>query len=506
MEPSSTAAAWLSFTATAIGLGSLISQASAIRGQMDPFYNTRGAEHLGTWVSRQLSSPWYRIARPSPIGPKIIAKLTGGFCGLNVIHVSRLPFEQTGKANWTALLAVLHKRQLLAARTPPFEPALVDKKEGVYVVEIEGVPNVPTESPSWSSLQTRPLVRHGSTACTVVSRATLITLLSLTNARCIFRHSGAAGHRAAYASYSGQWYIEWPIGAPAVVHFAAHDSHALAADVYPASFERRIDKCIQMTAGIVVASKSSEFNCAFPGRKPPGIWLLEYQPKGFPAAHGSRHLYNMMGGKVYEVDFLYARALVDEKHLSPDYVRLALPSKETGQAATLCVPRMEQSKLTHSMDCLPWSPLSWSVHRGLRDLLIAFSKPTMDRFRKRFAQKLQDIVHQTPEKLEARGWERHFVRESMPDIVYSSVMAGAGDSGDAVRIETDTALLFWDGPMSGLDETNFWRQQLESGYPDVEEPFPPQMMIALTKCFVLEWSIEFNYQIYHDFPTELLFG
>lgn len=117
------------------------------------------------------------------------------FCGLNVIHVSRLPFEQTGKANWTALLAVLHKRQLLAARTPPFEPALVDKKEGVYVVEIEGVPNVPTESPSWSSLHTRPLVRHGSTACTVVSRATLITLLSLTNARCTFRRSGAAGHR-----------------------------------------------------------------------------------------------------------------------------------------------------------------------------------------------------------------------------------------------------------------------------------------------------------------------
>lgn len=160
MEPSSIAAAWLSFTATAIGLGSLISQASAIRGQMDPFYNTRGAKHLGTWVSRQLSSPWYRIARPSPIGPKITAKLTGGFCGLNVIHVSRLPFEQTGKANWTALLAVLHKRQLLAARTPPFEPALADKKEGIYVVEIEGVPNVLTETPSWSSLQTRPLVRH----------------------------------------------------------------------------------------------------------------------------------------------------------------------------------------------------------------------------------------------------------------------------------------------------------------------------------------------------------
>ena len=146
------------------------------------------------------------------------------------------------------------------------------------------------ESPSRSSLPTRPLVRHGSTACTVVSRATLITLLSLSNARCIFRHSGAAGHRAAYASYSGQWYIKWPLGGPAVVHFSPHDSHSMSSDVYPASFERRIDKYIQMTGGVVVAPDSSKFKCTFPGRKPPGEWILEHQPKGFPGAHGSRHL------------------------------------------------------------------------------------------------------------------------------------------------------------------------------------------------------------------------
>lgn len=49
MDPSNTAAAWLSFTVTAIGLGPLMAQVSAIREQMDPFFNTRGAEHLGTW-------------------------------------------------------------------------------------------------------------------------------------------------------------------------------------------------------------------------------------------------------------------------------------------------------------------------------------------------------------------------------------------------------------------------------------------------------------------------
>ncbi|KAL8671637.1 MAG: hypothetical protein Q9168_003864 [Polycauliona sp. 1 TL-2023] len=505
MDSSSTAAAWLSFTVTAIGLGSLMSQASAIREQMDPFHNTRGAEHLGTWVSRQLPSPWYRIARPSPVGPKITAKMSDGFCGSNGIHVSRLPFERTGKANWTGLLAILHKRQLVAARSPPFEPALANKREGVYVVEIEGAPNVPADSPSWASLETRPLVRHGSTACTVVSRATLITLLSLCNARCIFRHSGAAGYRATYPSYSGQWYIEWPIGAPAVVHFTAHDSHSLSSDVYPASFERRIDKCVQMTAGVIVAPGPNSLKCAFPGRKPPGIWLLEYQPRGFPGAHGSRHLYNMMGGKVYEVDFLFARRCTVENDLPPHELKLTLPSKEKGQNATFCIPSKEQQMLAHLMDCLPWSPLSWSIHRGLRDLLLAFSKPTMNKFRRSYAQTLRDVVHQTPTKLEARGWEPKFIRESMPDIAFSSVMAGAGDSGDAVRIVTDVALLSWEGPMKELDETSFWREQLNLTS-DNEQSLTPQMVIALTKCFVLEWSIEFDYQIYHDLPTELLFG
>lgn len=100
---------------------------------MDLFYDIRGVEHLGTCVSKQISSPWYRIGRSSPVGPLLTAKLTCGFCGYNIIHVSRLLFEQNGKANWTALLAVLHKRRLLAARTPPLQPAIAEKKEGIYV-------------------------------------------------------------------------------------------------------------------------------------------------------------------------------------------------------------------------------------------------------------------------------------------------------------------------------------------------------------------------------------
>ena len=70
---------------------------------------------------------------------------------------------------------------------------------------------------------------------------------------------------------------------------------------------------------------------------------------------------------------------------------------------------------------------------------------------------------------------------------------------------TDAALLSWDGTPTGLDKTTFWREQLRSPS-SADVSLTPQMVIALTKCFVLEWSVEFDYQIYHDLPTELLFG
>ena len=33
----------------------------------------------------------------------------------------------------------------------------------------------------------------------------------------------------------------------------------------------------------------------------------------------------------------------------------------------------------------------------------------------------------------------------------------------------------------------------------------PTAVIALVKCFILEWRIEFDYRMYDDLPTELAF-
>lgn len=512
MDAAATNAGWLTFMVTAIGLGSLITQASAIQDRLDPYHTSRNEEHLGTWIKRQPKKAWNQIARPTPVGPVVYAKLADGFCGFNVIGVSRLPLEKPGNATWTAVLAIFHER----APSPVYESGTrayktdtqadftvkhSEERPTVCAINIEPDVCPRQEMQSWTSLQARPLTRHGSTTCILISRTTLITILALCNGRTMFRYSDASGHRASYASYCGHFYIEWPLGAPAVVHFHPHDSHTTSTDVYPLMFRVRVNKCVQMMAGVITSADGTSFQCAFPGRKPPGTWVLEYQHKGFPGAHGSRHLYNLMGGKVYDVDFLLARR-VDEEG-SSGVMELRLPSMEKNTQLSMLIPEPEQGVLEQALDCLPWSSLSWSIHRGLRDILVAYAKPTMDEYRQNLASRLRDFINGQPQQLEANGWSADFVRGAMAELAASSVLAGSGNSGDSVRVVTDTALLLSDKDSFELDETNFWRRERHSL--SKGSWLPTTAIIALTKCFVLEWSNEFDYQMYHDLPPELLF-
>lgn len=110
---------------------------------------------------------------------------------------------------------------------------------------------------------------------------------------------------------------------------------------------------------------------------------------------------------------------------------------------------------------------------GLRDILVAFAKDRMDRYRSRLAETLRSAVRKWPERL------------------------------DAVRIVTDLALTLWDGTVSQLDEMAFWRyRHSDSGF----SALSPTAVVALVKCFVLEWSIDLDYQMYHDFPLEIYLG
>ncbi|KAK7753425.1 hypothetical protein SLS62_004716 [Diatrype stigma] len=233
-------------------------------------------------------------------------------------------------------------------------------------------------------------------------------------------------------------------------------------------------------------------------RKAPGTWVLEHRPKGFQGAHGSRHLYNMLGGKAYEVDYLFVRAITDQNGPEQTHV-LTLPSTEKNQVMRLMIPPQEEDIIKHALDCLPWNSLSWSIHRGMRDILVAYAKPVMDAHRHQLAHLLQQTVVEKAHLLHARGWDLQFVRDAMGYMAASAILAGEGNSGDSVRVVTDiVAVMVGDPNLARLDEVNFWRRS--------EVVFDTEAIIALTKVFVLEWSNEFDYQMYHHIPMSFRFG
>ena len=211
---------------------------------------------------------------------------------------------------------------------------------------------------------------------------------------------------------------------------------------------------------------------------------------------------------MFEVDFLLARRCENESQDSEN-LALVLPSLEKNTTLSLLVPKVEQGILEHCLDCLPWSWLSWSVHRGLRDILVAFAKPTMNNLRSALASALHSAAEENKSRLQAKGWAPEFV-DVMADMASSSVLAGGGNSGDIVRVVTDVALLLWDvsNDPRGLDETRFWRQERQRQAEPVEGKvqLSTDTVIALTKIFVLEWSVEFDYQMYHDLPPRILFA
>ncbi|KAK1768406.1 hypothetical protein QBC33DRAFT_618615 [Phialemonium atrogriseum] len=169
--------------------------------------------------------------------------------------------------------------------------------------------------------------------------------MCITNAPKVF--TDTAGFPAGYGSYSGQ---------------------CAATDVYPPSFVQRVDRCVEMLAGIIAARG------------------------GAAGAHGSRHLYNMMGGKVYKVDFMFARPVNPGPANALDFsLLLRFPSTDKGGVVEMVIPPKEEEFIKQALDCLPWAPLSWSIHRGMRDILVVYAKPVMDSYRGQLAAKLKRL-------------------------------------------------------------------------------------------------------------------
>lgn len=210
----------------------------------------------------------------------------------------------------------------------------------------------------------------------------------------------------------------------------------------------------------------------------------------------------MIGGNVNEVSFLRPKAMDAEVEPPEGMVVLRLPNKHDGGGdVILYIPEKESTVLNEALDNLSWTFLSWSLHRGLRDILVAFGKERMARYRRRLALTLREAVTKWPERLVARGWNSQFVRETMADMAESAVLASQGNSADVVRIVTDIAVVLQNDTMSDLDKTSLWRH----GNP-CSSTLDSMTTIALVKYFVLEWSVEFDYQLYNDLPEDIYLG
>jgi hypothetical protein len=86
----------------------------------------------------------------------------------------------------------------------------------------------------------------------------------------------------------------------------------------------------------------------------------------------------------------------------------------------------------------------------------------MDHYRNRLATTLRLAVSNRPEKLIAKGWDSQFVSCEIADMASGAVLAGRGNSGDAVRVVTGIAAVLWDGNVTDLDETLFWRKPVSA--------------------------------------------
>lgn len=498
------AAQWASVAITGIGLGGLIAQAESIRDQLDIFHKARGEKYLGEWVEYQPKQAWYQLVKPAPRGPMITGSFSG-LCGVSPIHVSRRPHmrkgKAVGKASWTAILAILHPHTLLHEKqwpraTRPWLWRLENDKHELVMNREDKI-------------------------CTKITRIALLVCLVVCNAYQNYKYSGDSGLRVSYSGYTGSWQIQWPLGGHAELEFFGLDSHGSTAETHPLTFSRDVDKCVLMLVGVIQHSALGNIGFAEPREQ--GLSLLKFEPQGFSSNGKTTHLYNMMGcGNYYEVDYLARHPLHEPSPVAADIVVLSLPPpwvdlnrkpwKNPIQThSKVLVPPLEQEKLAVALDCLPWSQLGWSVHRGMQCLLVAYAKPIMDLYREILASKFQNAVttEQNQQTLISWGWAKDFIRNHMGGSAANSVRQSGGDCGDNVRIVTAIAELLVQGSHIDLNETYFWRAQVENRKRDpttlVTSPDPnPDTIIALTKLFVLEWSNEMDHRLYEDLPLELL--
>ena len=506
MDIANLTAAWLSALVTAVGLASIISQVGNIKAQLDPFYRLRGEEHLAYWGTIQRSKNWHSLTKPPPTGPVLDTDINQTL-GVDTVHISRRPICKTGEASWTTLLAVFHPHSSQLQLDKGIYTAInIDDKAVKHSLYSSGN-DPPITTPWHRRLKTSPLVLHKDFACTTISRLTLVAFILLSQGREVYRWNGPSGLRLSYASYNGCYQIEWPLGERPTLTFQVHEGYQGGRDSFPISFARRPRKCVEMAVGVIdrglnVVGRSSKI--AFAGRKRPGKWLLKLLPKRFAAQRSASGLYNEFGGMAYQVDFLFRERLGSNAPVPPHIRQLEVPSLVEDESSVIYLQHEETAAIADCLDHLPWSPLAWSIHRGMKDILIAYALPYMSAYREMLAATLTAAVSKHNFALRHRGWEPDFITESMADQAASAIMGDDRCSGDACRILTAITEVLCEKPDTDLDQTEFWKSNKDySVQPPVHEVLSRDEVIALVKVHLVWWSHDFDYEIAKILPQRI---
>ncbi|KAI9746813.1 MAG: hypothetical protein M4579_007585 [Chaenotheca gracillima] len=266
-----------------------------------------------------------------------------------------------------------------------------------------------------------------------------------------------------------------------------------------------------MCVGVIDNTASNGRLVAFSGRKPMGNYVLQLLPKRFGAQTSSAGLYNKIGGQAHEVDYLFRRPLSEAEQMDglTYALKLSVPSLTAGSWAKLFFSSTEVNVVVTCLDNLPWSQLAWSIHRGMKDVLQAYGKATLAIYRTALAETLRTAVQNNEFALAKEGWEVNFIQDSMADQAASAILGGDTCSGDGCRIVSAAALLLCENKdEASLDHTEFWSNHMQlSREGKAVRPISPlstDTVIALVKLLFVVWSHEFDYEIYHCLPSELI--
>lgn len=516
-------AAWWAALTSTIALVAILPALYSIRALLDPFEGARGKQHLGVWAN--LKWHW-TLMRPPPQGPIIEADLHACL-GCDTIYLSGHPLPGTGIPSWAALLREFHAFDLRILRPINFGTVSKhsDRLEKGLAWNFNHGRNVrdeisnlvsngethPSEVHWKKELKKQTLVMHNGIASTSIDSATLVIFILLSQMTMEWRHDGPMGLSITFVGYTGKLRIK--SGAETVVEYEQFRDVQKGQNPYPISFPRKPRDCVHMGLGIV--DRNPEDKIAFDDRQPDNgqSYVIVMQKKGYHGQNYANDVYDLMGGCSSDVDFLAFQSMAGhESRVGPYKI-----NAEGGH--TFFLDRDISMIIADCLDKLPWSVLGWSIHEGMKDVLLGFASASLDLYRQELAILFRHAATTYANNLIDKEWKEGFVRTRVPDIV-GAAFDDRLKSGKVCRVIAALAEEIWQHGMpntttnayqsadSITKPAKFWKDQLEDPLRSLARPvkksLDPDAVVALTKAYFLKCSYDFDYPVYHKLPQKMI--